>query len=265
MQSLSAFQYYFRSIISLITGFEKPFDILNIFFDVRKGISKRIPIRLKHHDIVFFVRHAMDVWSIKETFFDDFYHFERNSQITTGIILDIGAGIGEFAILAARACPGCKVFGFEPFPESFEYFQQNIRSNNLTNAFPIEAAVTSKPGTMVMDISSGNPLQFSTQTNAASSVPVNMVMLLDFLKNNSIESVDLLKIDCEGGEFDILLPLKPTELTRFKRVALEYHDSLTVHRHAELVSHFKSAGFSVEVVPNDVHSDLGYIYAQYNR
>jgi FkbM family methyltransferase len=265
MHTLSIYQYYFRSIFSLLTGFDNPFNILKIFSDTRPAISKSWSVCLKKKNITFFVRHAMDVWSIKETFLDDFYRFEKNTKLDKGTIIDVGAGIGEFAIQAAKACPGCQVFGFEPFPESFRYFQKNIRSNNLTNAFPIEAAVTSVPGSMALDTTSGNPLQFRTQLDAPSAVSVKTMLLIDFLKEKSIDIVELLKLDCEGGEFNILLPLTIHDLARFQRIVMEYHDSLTIHHHEELVSLLENAGFVVEVVPNVVHQDIGYIYAQLNQ
>ena len=207
----------------------------------------------------------MDVWSIKETFLDDFYRFEQSARPAKPTIIDIGAGIGEFTIQAAAACPSGKVYGFEPFPESLSFFERNIELNGLKNVVPVGAAVTSVPGNLVMDTSSGNPLQFRMQTGKPEeqSTSVKTIALMDFLDQEAIKKCDILKLDCEGGEYDILLPLSNKDLVRFERIVMEYHDSLTVHKHQELVDLLKSAGFRVEIVPNQVHSDLGYIYAQF--
>jgi FkbM family methyltransferase len=207
----------------------------------------------------------MDVWSIKETFLDDFYHLNQNTPIHNGTIIDIGAGIGEFAIQAAAACPDCRIIGFEPFPESFDLFNKNTIENGLNNVTSVKAAVTSDAGNLVMDTSTGNPLQYRMQSDPSkrSERSIKAIALVEYLNQQGIQKCNLLKLDCEGGEYNILLPLSKEELNRFDRIVMEYHDSLTPHTHHELVNHLNSAGFRLNIVPNKVHSDLGYIYAQY--
>jgi FkbM family methyltransferase len=256
-------RYYIKSIFSLLGGFSNPFLILKIFLSGKSEVPEGTAVRLKMSGLVFNVRGPMDIWSIKETFLDDFYHFESSQKPEHGTILDIGAGIGEFAIQAAAACPDCKVIGFEPFPQSCDYFRKNISINSLANVTAVSAAVSSKPGALVMDVSSGNPLQFKTQSGRSSENAVETIQLINYLDNNAITSVDLLKLDCEGGEFDILLPLSESELSRIKRIVMEYHDGLTQHNHSEITQKLKKAGFSVEVIPNIVHDNIGYIYAQH--
>ncbi|HEX7556321.1 MAG TPA: FkbM family methyltransferase [Leptolinea sp.] len=263
MQIINTALYYIQSAFAILTGFEKPFSVVKLFLNQDKKTQKEgNQVRLKRQGIQFTVRTAMDMWSIKETFLDDFYRFEASKKPVKGTIIDIGAGIGEFAIQAAAACPDGVVYGFEPFPESYQLFQKNIKDNSLTNIHPIEAAVSSIPGAMVMDTSSGNPLQFRMQPGVHSQSAIKTVMLIDFLNENGISQCDLLKLDCEGGEYDILLPLSQQELGRFQRIVMEYHDALTPHNHKELVEHIKNGGFNVEVVQNVVHDELGYIYAQ---
>jgi FkbM family methyltransferase len=208
----------------------------------------------------------MDVWSIKETFLDDFYRLSYFDRRRSGVIIDVGAGIGEFAIQAAAFCPDCKIFGFEPFPESFNYFEQNIKLNNLKNIVAVDAAATSIPGNLVMDISSGNPLQYQMRGGASESqsLSVKSIGLIEFMDTQAIKTCHFLKLDCEGGEFDILLPLHHHDLARFETIVMEFHDTLTRHTHHEIVEKLSAAGFRVEVVPNQVHADLGYIYAQAN-
>ncbi len=265
MQIISSAVYYIRSVFSLINGFYTPFHIFRIFLGLNRKYPGGKQIQLRKTRTIFNVRDAMDVWSIKETFIDDFYHFENSNKPDSGVIIDIGAGIGEFTIQAAKACPDCKVYGFEPFPESFEFLEKNAHLNSLTNIYPIPAAVSSIQGTLILDTSSGNPLQFRMQNGNSSDTPIQTVLLMNFLKEHSINKVEIIKLDCEGGEFDILLPLSNEDISCFKRIVMEYHDSLTPHNHTELVQHLITAGFMVDVIPNVVHDDIGYIYAQFGE
>ncbi|NMB54384.1 MAG: FkbM family methyltransferase [Leptolinea sp.] len=263
MIKFAAFRYYFHSIVSIVRGFYHPYRVLVSLLDISGNSGIHGTVKLKNSGVTFSIRNGMDVWSIKESFLDDFYRLNETSPESLNVILDIGAGIGEFAIQAGSKCPHSRIYGFEPFPESFSMFQKNIDCNGLTNIYPVGAAVSSIPGNLVMDTSSGNPLQYSAQNDSQTGIPVSTIVLLDFIKQHDIETVDLLKMDCEGGEFAILLPLSNQELSRFKRIVMEYHDSITSHHHDELLSHLKNGGFSVEVKPNVVHDDIGYIYAQY--
>lgn len=258
MIKLSSIPYYVKSIHLLATGIEKPIKI----FQLIGGKHKEKTICLKKTGLCFFIRNFLDIWSIKETFLDDFYHFDSEEKPQQGFIIDIGAGIGEYAIQAATACPGCHIYGFEPFPESVAFFDRNIQKNSLPNVTAISAAVSSISGELVINTSSGNPLQFRTQTDDTSGDPVHTVQLMDFLHTHGIDEIEIAKIDCEGGEYDILLPLSKDELRKFKRIVMEYHNHLTTHRHMEIVERLKEAGFRVQEEQNVVHSYIGYIYAQ---
>lgn len=258
MIKLNSIPYYIKSIILLATSFKNPVEIIKLFL----GNKDNVKVCLKHSPLCFNVRNVMDIWSIKETFLDDFYQFEYCEHPKGGVIIDIGAGIGEFTIQAAAACPDSKVYGFEPFPESASYFKQNILINTLQNVEAIVAAVTSLHGAMVIDTSSGNPLQYRTQMNNQDGDPVVTVQLSDFLRSKDLSEIELVKIDCEGGEYDILLPLSKEDLRRFKRITMEYHNHLTAHHHSEIIHKLSDAGFSVKEEPSPVHSYLGYIYAQ---
>jgi len=265
MLTFTKFTYYVKSIFSIFFGFSNPISILLFFLQKPNRIEGNPQLaHLKKSGLKFWVRSPMDVWSIKETFLDDFYRLQKNDHFHSGIIIDIGAGIGEFTIQAAVAYPDSKIFGFEPYPESYALFERNVALNGLKNVTSVDAAVTSVSGTMSIDTSSGNPLQYRMQTGDTSnqSIKILTVDLIEYMDQKEIPICDILKLDCEGGEYDILLPLTTPDLGRFKQIVMEYHDSLTIHHHNELVEKLVIAGFKVEIVPNQVHADLGYIYAQ---
>jgi len=183
------------------------------------------------------------------------------------VIIDIGAGIGEFTIHALSENMECRVFGIEPFNESFAFLEKNLELNSMENILPLQAAVRSKPGKVEVDTFSGDPLQnrIIDRSNNSSVNSVPAITLMSILEDHHIERCGLLKMDCEGGEFDILLSLSPSDLSRFDNIVLEYHDSLTTHTHEEIVKLLYSCSFKVDIEKNQIHSNLGYIYAKYQR
>jgi hypothetical protein len=47
------------------------------------------------------------------------------------IVLDIGAHVGLFALLAADANPGCEVYAFEPLPVNYDLLCANIEAGEM--------------------------------------------------------------------------------------------------------------------------------------
>src|SRR5262249_36832247 len=64
-----------------------------------------------------------------------------------GCVLDIGANIGYYTLLFARAVgPAGRVFAFEPEPENFDLLRQNVRSNGYENVRMENLAVADENG-----------------------------------------------------------------------------------------------------------------------
>ena len=72
--------------------------------------------------------------------------------------------------------------------------------------------------------------------------------LASFLDAHKIASCDLMKLNCEGAEFPILLATPPEVLRRFGVILTLYHADLYPSSSLEaLVAHFRDNGFGVDV------------------
>jgi FkbM family methyltransferase len=210
----------------------------------------------------------MDVWSIKESNLDRFYE-RYGSPIGEGwTIIDIGAGLGDFTIFAAHGHPTNQVFGFEPFNESFELLKQNLRHNRIDNVQVFQMAVAGQSGQMALDLTGGEPLQIQS-SGAATTIQaegnrllVESVSLDDLFARHKLERCDLLKLDCEGSEYQILFNASKAALRRIQRIIMEYHDDVVGYDHRQMRSFLESKGFAVKVYDNFVHKNLGYLYGQ---
>src|SRR5688500_10418751 len=144
------YSYYLYSIFELLLGFDNPLLIIKIFLQLAQPGFKTI--RLRGHNLVFKVRGAMDVWSIKETFLDRFYE-KYGFVIEPGWnVIDIGAGIGDFTLFAAMHQPGVRVFAFDPYPPSFALMHEDLRLNRVTNTRAFNEAVAETSGELILDL-----------------------------------------------------------------------------------------------------------------
>ena len=137
-------------------------------------------------------------------------------------VVDVGANIGVFALWAERL--GADVSAYEPEPGTYASLVANVQGRRIS---PTQAALVGEPVPSVRlylseldstrhtvvgkEIESGEPLR------EFADVPT--VTLADVVG----PGCDLLKLDCEGAEFEALLRADDETLRRARRIILEFH------------------------------------------
>jgi FkbM family methyltransferase len=261
-RGLSRWLYYLSSIPTLLFGMRPRGAILRLFL----GLPVRRPIVVTlSSGLRFRVGTPMDAWVLKETCLDRDYENDAPLQ-PDWTVVDVGAAFGDFTVHAARLCPRGTVHAFEPLPDNFRRLEEHVRVNGVTNVRASQEAVAAAPGTLTLYTVTGLTGQHRTAGDdrgaAEPAVRVPATTLARAFEERGIERCDLLKIDCEGAEFDIVLGLPDTALGRIARIVLEYHDHVTEHTHEELVRFLEERGFEVRVRPNPAWKELGFLYAQ---
>ncbi|GAB4577672.1 MAG: FkbM family methyltransferase [Anaerolineales bacterium] len=251
----SRLRYYLSSLPTLVTGIRNWLACATLPF-------RRAPLTLHlRNGLRFRVQTLMDVWIIKETCLDRDYETHGTQIQENWTVLDIGAAGGDFAILTAREHPRTRVLAYEPSPTSFAVFQENIRLNGVKNILAFPQAVASTSGTLSLSTAGAAVQHSTTQVSTEAAVQVQAITLEDVFGTNQLERCHFLKMDCEGGEFDILLNARPETLARIERICLEYHDGFTAFSHTDLQNHLQQNGYQVKITPNPVHAYLGFLYA----
>jgi len=251
--------YYAMSLVRVVTGFRRPIRVLTILLGPRLRRPTRVSLRAGPE---FLVRSKMDVWCLKETWLDRFYERQVGPIGLDWRIIDIGAGIGDFTVLAAQAALLGTVLAFEPLPDSYRMLADNLARNACSNVHAEAVAVGGHGGSLSIGAASGDPLQTTADASRRGSevVPVPCVALEEVITRLFPEACDLAKMDCEGAEFDIILASPASALQKIQRFVLEYHD-WPPHDHLMLSDRLTSLGYCVRTTPNAVHGETGYLYA----
>ncbi len=261
MRTLRKWAYYFWSVLEIIGGVRNWPAMLGLLLR-RKDVAEHEVI-LRNPPVRLAIRGAMDLWAVKETFIDRFYT-RYGGEVQDGwTLMDIGAGVGDFSILAAHSHPSVRVLAFEPFAGSFELLCKNIEANHLENIKPFEQAVWREAGMVTLDQTDGEPLQISSNQAGGDRMPqaVSAVSLQDVLEKQNIDRIDLLKLDCEGAEYPILMGAVQETLSKVDRIIMEYHNLDEERNHLTLGASLLDAGYRVFVWENFVHDDIGYLFA----
>jgi FkbM family methyltransferase len=157
-----------------------------------------------------------------------------------GVVVDVGAHLGSFSLHAIES-GAAKVYSYEPDPVLYDALVQNIEDNGLgARIFPFPAAVVGRAITTVTFYPEGNASGHLTQLpHDSSGISVDALTLGEIVLRNELTRVDLLKLDCEGSEYEIIFST-PTDIwQRIERVRMEYHQG----RADELKTHFGKLGF----------------------
>jgi len=259
---ISRLTYYLSSIPTLLRHIHSWGAIFNLL------VFRQAVIVKFRNGLAVKVRSLMDVWIVKETCLDKDYE-THGVEIEDGWqVIDIGAGLGDFVLSVAHSRPNCKIWAFEPFPESFQLLEENVALNQINNVVALQTAVSGQTGSMKMALTGAAVqhvsfnYQKSTTQYDAPVIEVKSQSLNELFAQDDLTHCDFLKIDCEGGEFDILFNSSPNTLAKIRHICLEYHDNATQHTHQDLRTFLRENGFDVKIAKNPVHDYLGLMYAR---
>jgi FkbM family methyltransferase len=146
------------------------------------------------------------------------------------VFWDVGANIGAITLIAARRCR--RVVAFEPDPRSLAVLIENLRLNGVTNVDVVPAALSNSTGLAVLhqahENNTGMTSLVAARVKAMGEVQVQVRRADDVLKERSVESPDVMKVDVEGAEHLVLLGAH--DLLRSGKVrALVFEDRGDVH------------------------------------
>lgn len=128
------------------------------------------------------------------------------------VFLDVGANIGYFSVLAASLVGGSgAVFAFEPDPDNFRLLSANAELNGFGDRITaVEAGLSDTEGEGNLFLSEDNlgDHQIYSADESRASVPIALYQGARYLSER-LQSVDLLKVDTQGSEFQVMAGLMP--------------------------------------------------------
>ncbi len=144
-------------------------------------------------------------------------------------IVDIGAHYGYFSIFSAiNSGKGSRIIAIEPDNRNFKVLSENIRNSKIDNITAINCAISNTNGEAKLYIgeSVNNSLMSDYALNKPGSPIQNVaVKTLELVMNeNKIDTIDFLKMDCEGSEYSILFSAPAFVLDKINTISMEFHD-----------------------------------------
>lgn len=156
------------------------------------------------------------------------------------IVIDAGANIGDSSIyFCLRGAE--RVIGLEPFPATYEIAKKNITINNLSSKVDLLlAGLGAQMRHLTIDPNYVGSVSSRT-VNFERGIAVPVLTLAALLNKFGLSSKDIvLKLDCEGCEYESIMNASTNLLRTFSHIQIEYH-----HGCNDLAKKLMDSGFKV--------------------
>lgn len=176
-------------------------------------------------------------------------HLRGLFQGQSATVVDVGANAGIFSLPIAKATEDDAIFVLiEPNPEMTARLRANVALNTLLNVRIEEVAVGDEVGEARLHFSpNGNPGEARlgvSFADDAGGIDVPVTTLPEIARQHGISEIDLLKVDVEGLEDRVILPVLSAPDLTARRIYFE--DSHSEHWGENVVEALRQAGYAEE-------------------
>ena len=187
---------------------------------------------------------------IENYFFNMKKSFSSFSIEKNDIVIDIGAHHGIFTVNLANL--GARVHSFEPNPMSLEIIKKNINVNSFANDPIINNCAVSNNENQSVNFDLGirstagsiKNLKY-TQLQSGQKIKVKTTNIDNYILNKNLDHIKLLKMDCEGAEYDIFQ--SSTKIYNIEYLIVEAHET-SGNNPFDLIKNLKRNGYIVNKV-----------------
>lgn len=150
---------------------------------------------------------------------DRTHRLDYNDLTPDSIVFDLGGFVGQWAS-DIYSKYNCTVYVFEPVAEYAEKILQRFRMNPKIHVFNFGLDKENKIDIIGIDNDASS--LFKTK---GKETTIQLKRAIDFIESNKIDYIDLMKINIEGGEFDLLEHLINVGfIDKIKNIQIQFHD-----------------------------------------
>ena len=252
-----------RRYVNLFRNIGNPFEYI---FDKFRDRGRTLHFVTKPNKLNFEVPVSLHQ-VFKEIFMADVYNIEALIRVLPDdpLVIDIGANAGFFDILLLSKIKNAQIYAYEPLSSNIERMRSVASSNRRFDKSVIISpfAVTGLPCEMLRlyaqdtednQVVASSLKGFNTDNTKELWIPA--ISFSEIIANIPEAKIDLLKMDCEGSEYDIVLNTPREDMRRVERMLIEVHDIDSQFNVNTFSRYLGELGYNVSYTPIN-----GFCYA----
>lgn len=211
------------------------------------------------------INSAEELFIANEIFVNKCYEFHSTKKAT---VIDIGMNVGMASLYFANREDVLNIYSFEPFKPTYKLGSLNFKLNSKINGkiHPHNIGLGGNEREIEVDYSNENKGQVGVMGTGLIKSEVydssketlrieSAVSYFEEIVKNAVDTDLIVKMDCEGAEFEIIPALKEASLLgEIKLLMMEWHSEPE-----SLIALLKNEGF--KLVRNNQSENIGMIYA----
>ena len=187
-------------------------------------------------------------------------------------IIDVGAHVGMFSAYVAALNDAVRIFAYEPDEQNYQAMKVNLKLNRFKTVVMKNLAVGVEESKRVFYLNkdSHNHSLFEIndigirefEDSVVGQKEVSVTTLARVFEQQRLEKVSLIKLDCEGAEFEILENLSDEIFGKVGAFYVEYHMYKPEMDPNRLKNILMKHGFKVEMMGLFYQGKMGYLFAK---
>lgn len=213
-------------------------------FRTKKGLIN-VPSRLMH--------------TFKESFFESKYFYfvpRKIVEMKNPVIVDVGANVGYFSLFAINTLRSPRVYSYEPIRRNFSLMERYADELGDCNWHIENKAISGEIGQL--DLHFDETDAFTTSASlfghrgGSGLECVECETLERVMERFGLDTIDILKLDCEGAEYEILYRAPAAVLKKIRSITMETHRGIDPKQNrAALRLYLAENGFETRIDRGD--------------
>ena len=198
--------------------------------------------------------HRQIMVEFKEIVFDEIYYRylpKKIYSLNNPTVIDIGANAGFFSIFSLFKLNNPKIICFEPIKRNFLILENNLSAMMNNDLFMVNKAVNDKKGELILKFDKTKNITTSASLfdnpYGSDEETVIATTLVEIFSDNKLSKIDVLKLDCEGAEYNIIYNTPSSFFEKVNCITMETHEGKDKKENTlALAGYIGELGFTVK-------------------
>ena len=189
---------------------------------------------------------------------------EESIVKATSPILDVGAHAGFFTLYIRSLNSNVPIIAIEPEKNNIAFLKKHLKENNIKKVEIVEGALAEKTEERMLKISidSHNHRLLSKNEKKEYTNIIKSISFKDIARE--INYFSLVKMDIEGGEYEVFENLDNEDFCKIKYLIMEYHNQ-NKKTYKLIETKLREHGFGVQIFPSRFEKTMGFLWARNKR